>query len=1388
MIVLSTVVAFCLQITVAGAASLEPVNLQLKWYHQFQFAGYYAAQAKGFYRDEHLAVNIMEGGPDSPAIKAVLSGAAQYGIGDSDILLARMQGKPIVAVAAIFQHSPYVILSRRDQHIRTPADLIGKRVMLSNDQGAAQFKAMLVHEGIDINRINIRPHSWNIQDLVQGKVDAVSAYATVEPAQLKRLGIAPEVMSSMNYGVDFYGDALFTSEAEVSAHSARVAAFLRATQLGWVYALSHPEEIADLIMKMPGVAKRGITREILLDEAKDMRPYILPDLVDVGHMSPNRWQYAADTMISLGIAPVQHDLSGFMYQPPTINPRILVWSVGTAVAALAVIGLVALWNVQIRRNVKVRTQQLLAEISHREQVEAMLKIAGQAARLGGWVIELPERKLIWSDEVAAIHDMPPGNIPPLEDGINYFLPEGRALIEKALNECINEGKPYDLEVQKITAKGRKVWVRTIGQAVRDADGNIIRIEGAIQDITDRKQTELAMVELNRALRMLSGCNELLIRATDEIQLLTDICRLAVEVGGYRMAWVGYAQDDEYHSIKPVGFFGQNNEFLTALKLSWSEDNPRGLGPGGKTIREGRTIVDEDILADPHYPAQADALAQGYHGVVSLPLRNRQRTFGLLALYTSEVRQIKEDEIKMLEEMADDLAFGITNLRAEAERQRIQDAVLKVSAAVSATTGKEFFEQLMQNMAEALGAQAACVARLLPGLPLSARTIASIVDGKVTDNFDYMIDDTPCRALIKGEDCVINAAVARKFPESPSLSALNAEAYAGSPLINSAGQVIGLLFIIFREPLQQSGFITSTLRIFAARAAAELERQEADVHIREQASLLDKAQDAITVRTVDNVIKFWNKSAERLYGWRAEEMLDRLADNLLYEDIDFVRASMRKLMEQGEWSGELVKRRKDGSTLTVEAHWTLVRDDQGKAQSILAIDTDISHRKAAEQEIQKLAFYDPLTGLPNRLLLLDRLERILVANARSGRSGALLFIDLDNFKTLNDTLGHDMGDLLLKQVAGLIAGCVRESDTVARLGGDEFVVVLNELSANLQEAAEQAKNVGEKILLAFNHPFHIMGREHHTTPSIGITLFSDNQDTLDELLKRADLAMYQAKAAGRNTLRFFDPEMQAAINHRVELEANLRLALQQEEFILHYQPQINSDGCLIGAESLVRWQDPVRGMISPVEFIPLAEDTGLILPLGEWVLRTACTQLATWAANPKTAKLTMAVNVSARQFRHPGFVEQVLSIVSSKAVNPQLLKLELTESLLVDNVEETITKMQALKARGVGFSLDDFGTGYSSLSYLKRLPLDQLKIDRSFVRDVLVDPNDAAIARTIIALGQSLNLAVIAEGVETEEQRAFLAGHDCHAYQGYFFSKPLSVDEFAEFVSHNRCQS
>jgi len=479
--------------------------------------------------------------------------------------------------------------------------------------------------------------------------------------------------------------------------------------------------------------------------------------------------------------------------------------------------------------------------------------------------------------------------------------------------------------------------------------------------------------------------------------------------------------------------------------------------------------------------------------------------------------------------------------------------------------------------------------------------------------------------------------------------------------------------------------------------------------------------------------------------------------------------------------------RDGNLVWIRTSKVPLRNHNNESIGILGVYSDITEQKNAEAEIHSLAFYDPLTRLPNRRLLLERIRHSIASGIRHQNHGAILFLDLDNFKTLNDTRGHDIGDQLLIEVANRLQACVRDGDAVARLGGDEFIIMLEGLSEDIQQAAAQADGVAQKILESIRRPILLQGYEHHGSISIGIILFRGQELSEDELLKHADTAMYEAKNAGRNTLRFFDPDMQSKLESRMALEADLRLALSEHQFELHYQTQVLHDQRVIGAEALLRWQHPERGLVPPLEFIQLAEETGLILPIGLWVLETACDCLKAWEGSSSTRDLDLSVNVSVRQFRQPDFVEQVRGALTRSGIDPKKLKLELTESLVMENIQDAARKMRALKEIGVRFSMDDFGTGYSSLSYLTGLPFDQLKIDQTFVRNIGVKYTDQVIIQTIIGMGNNLGMQVIAEGVETEKQRGFLDKYGCPACQGYLFGKPVTLAEFEKSLGRSPAQ-
>ncbi len=750
------------------------------------------------------------------------------------------------------------------------------------------------------------------------------------------------------------------------------------------------------------------------------------------------------------------------------------------------------------------------------------------------------------------------------------------------------------------------------------------------DITQRKQDEQALQRLNRELRALSDCNQVLVRAENEQELLDEICQIICQEAGYRMAWVGYAENDPDKSVRPVAWTGENIDFsvINQLPVSWGGAET-GQGPSGTAIRNGEIVYVDDFKNDPSVRFWRE-ITERFHiqSSIALPLKDENRhTFGVLSIYSSELSAFTPEERKLMTELADDLAFGIVTLRRRIAHEKAEEQIRIAASAFEAQEGI---------------------------IITDAQNTILRVNSAFTEITGYSVQD----------------------------------AVGSSPNMLSSG-------------------------------------------------LHDKA---------------------------------------------FYKAMWDSIQREGVWQGEIWNRRQNGEIYPAWSNITAVKNPDGAVSHYVGTMLDITERKAAEAKIEHLAYHDALTLLPNRRLLLDRLEQALAAGARRESQGALLFIDLDNFKVLNDTRGHDAGDQLLVEVAQHLLTCVREEDTVARVGGDEFMILLNNLGTQSRQVMQSCRSVAEKVVTALGQPYVINGHTHYVTPSVGITLFAGDQLSVRELMKQADIAMYQAKADGRNTLRYFDPEMQAELAARAALEAALREGIVEQQFLLLYQPQVDRLQGITGAEVLLRWNHPQRGIVSPTEFIPIAEETGLILAIGYWVLEATCMLLYEWSRLPHNSDLDLAVNVSPYQFKQADFVDRVRAILETTKAPAHHLKLELTESILIDCIQDSIDKMNALKALGVEFALDDFGTGYSSLSYLTRLPLQQLKIDRSFISQLPDNTIDAVVAQTIINMARSLNMSVIAEGVETEAQLQFIEQQGCTSYQGYLFSKPLPLDEFEQLLS------
>ncbi|WP_052384194.1 EAL domain-containing protein [Litchfieldella xinjiangensis] len=835
-------------------------------------------------------------------------------------------------------------------------------------------------------------------------------------------------------------------------------------------------------------------------------------------------------------------------------------------------------------------------------------------------------------------------------------PDDRLRLVDEVQKSLASGTAYTLTYRITTASGETRWLWEQGKAVQDHPGRLL--DGFICDITadvqadqTRELHERQLTTANRALALLSQCNERLVHADDETVLLQDICQLAVEVGGYRMAWVGYAQDDAKRSIRLQASAGETAGYLEEFQLSWSADDALGYGPSGRALRSGTLQIVNDIANDPNCaPWRAIAQKTGYQSIISLPLKNSSGPFGVLVLYQADTTPFSEEEQRLLCDLADDLAFGIEALQTRQRQARIQHAVLQIATAVSSRSGEAYFQQLAQHMASALGASAGVIARTLPTTSIELETLAAYIEGRWIEPVRYALPDTPCHKVMLEGEYLSNNCIAEQMAAAAQEAMPWIKAYAGKRLDNTAGKPVGLLFVAFREPIVDPGFVHSILKIFAAGAAAELERLEDETRIR------------------------------------------------------------------------------------------------------------------------RLAYIDGATELPNRTAFREHLDTVL--KRRSPRL-SLLFLDLNRFKEINDIHGHDMGDYILAAAAIRFRQALSGNEFLARLGGDEFVVMLEH--AETQDAMECAR----RLQSALDAPFLAMDQSFQLEVSIGIANYPDHATSARELLQHADIAMYQAK---QQATRYcvYQASMGQVMAARLEMAKRLAHAIEHDRLQLYYQAQVNiADGRLIGAEALCRWQDEELGWVSPGEFIPLAEARGMIKPLGDWVIETACRQLAAWREQRAQLPGQLAVNVASQQLDDTRLTQKLDTIRQRHDIEPQALSLELTESSFMSDPEQAIAMANALKALGYGLAIDDFGTGYSSLAHLKRFPADKIKIDISFIRDMLSDNNDFTIVKTIIAMARSLGLDTIAEGIESPDQAEALLALGCEQAQGFLYARPLPADEFRD---------
>ncbi|MBL6986876.1 MAG: EAL domain-containing protein [Methylobacter sp.] len=1757
------------------SASAEPIHLQLRWHHQFQFAGYYAALEKGYYKKVGLDVIIHEGAPEKEPIKEVLQGHAQYGEANSELLLERLRGAPLVALAAIFQHSPSVLIARKDAGIFSPDDLVGKKIMLSNQTMDADFVAMFNNEGIDRSLLHVIPSSYEIDDLVNGKVDAFNSYLSNEPYFLNQQGIEFTILNPRSYGIDFYSDILFTTENELKQHPERVKAFRQASLEGWYYAMNHPKEIIDLLLNKYKVAK---SRGHLEFEANAIRSLIIPDVIDLGHMNPWRWRHMAETFIQAGMVENDNFLQDFSYAPDLkVDKGRLIRYIEIIIAIAILVGAIALTLLTSYKTLKRKNK-----IASRN--EKLLRLAHETAGMGYYVTDLTTNRWESSPLLDRIFGIDAHFERDIPNWLTLIHPEYRQRAQDHYQEIIKNHQRFSMEYTIIRPSDSETrWILDHGDIEYDKVGNPAHLVGVIQDITERKQAETALRESEDAFRHLFedssdpillinegrfiDCNAATLTQLgyhSKAQLINcrpneispayqpdgrssedkaaEMVATAIQAGYHRFEWLHVRANGSplpvEVSLTPMTVHGKLivhacwrditerrqaaqqlsrqlrylnimerisrisstaetleamlDGMLKEIQLVFNSDRAWFLYPcdpktsfwsvpmertrpewPGAFARDMTMPVTEEIAKLFKLMLETDKAVQYgpmlEHSVpmisaeefsvksqLQIALRPQIGSPWLLGIHHCSNAHIHDsDDIWIFSEIAQRItealsslislkslreseeyfrlliqkspvAIGITNKQGEIVLQNdrfiqtfgytledvpnldawwplaypdenyrkqvkevwtgalekalfdgkdiepmefrltckngtVRDIVLynaivgeRVLVFFDDITERKAVENDLRNRTDELALQNRVLHLINQGVDLSK------VLTELAHQIEALHPKMLCSILLSDENNKhLYHGTAPSLPDfynqavnglkvGNGVGSCGTSAYLGEyiivediqqhpywegyrdlarqanlqacwshPIKNNLGRIFGTFGIYHRLPTQPTAAEINLIEHYAGLAQLAIERNRSASQIEESLSILKatlestgeailavdldnnwlvlnqkfidlwqipneiveakldskdgstellygssqikdseafsskvtelyatpeahssdiiefkdgkiverhsipkiinnkvvgrvwsfrdvtehtlaeaelriaatafESQEAMSIADANQVILKVNKAFTRVTGYSQEEAIGQTHAllNSGRQDKHFYQALQHSLKQNGYWEGELWNQRKNGEIYPEWLRITTVSDANNQITNYVAAFTDITKDKEAEQTIHNLAYYDPLTTLPNRRLLWERLNHAIEMERRDGKQLALLMLDLDRFKAVNDSMGHLAGDELLQQVAARIKARLRDVDMVARLGGDEFIVLLENITH-----PEDAARVAEEIVVDLSRPFKLLKtRKIHPElshkviigVSIGISLFPQHGDSPETLLDNADIALYKAKDEGRGCFAYFSEEFTIIARERIALENRLRHATEQRELCVYYQAQIDIDsGRIIGAEALVRWQDPTKGLISPINFIPIAEETGLIVEIGAWVLRETCRQGQRWI-DAGLPSITLAVNVSPHQFRRSNISAMVEEVLHDTGFPAERLELELTESGLMENEEKAVEVLNNLRAQGVRLAIDDFGTGYSSLAYLKRFPLDVLKIDKSFIDDIPSLQDDMEITATIVAMGHILGFKVLAEGVETLEQLAFLREKGCDTYQGFIKSKPLPANEFAQLL-------
>jgi diguanylate cyclase (GGDEF)-like protein/PAS domain S-box-containing protein len=1428
---------------------LVPVTLQLKWKHAFQFAGYYAALEKGFYSNAGLEVRILEHQGDYSPIEALLEGRAEYAVTAADILIHRTQGKPVVALASIFQHSPYAFLVKAESGINSVTGFVGQRVMLGSGIQDAALRATLRRAGLSLDDLTILPTSFDVRSLIRGDTDVFNAYVTDQGFALQETGIEGRYLLPKQYGIDFYGDVLATTEAEAEQHPQRLRNFLKASLRGWEYALNHPDELIDLILAKYNTQE--LSRKHLEYEARTSRELIQPLLVRIGHMNPARWEHIRDVFTELELIPPGSRIAGLIYaedDQASSWARWLVeyWNLLLAGLVLFLVAVLLLFNLQMRRLIRQRTAELAqSEHSLRTLIDmepACVKTLDRKGRL--LTMNRAGLAMIDADRIEQVCGHP---ITELVD-----KPYRKQFIE--LIKQVFTGHSGSLLFRATGLKGHKLWLETHAVPFREANGEISRLLSVTQDVTQRIKAE------NTALQQQRSNQSMLANIPGAIyRCMYDHSRSMLFISDYIEQLTEYPADDFI-----------NNAAISFLELIHPAD-----------IEPSLDYLDKRLWDHDDYYLEFRII------------RQHDRAIRWLADRGTASRG-QDGKILCL----DGALFDIT------ERKQTDDALHILVESMVGLTGQAFFDKTVSALCRWFNADGASIGVIEDDEWVQA--IALTLDGELISDYGYPLAGSPCREVADTTTCLYPQDVAQQFPEDPELEKLGVQGYAGTPIRDQHHKVIGIVWVISRQPLNVPTHWEDALNIIAAKAGAEILRRRTERSLKENMeryrALVESTQDFVwetdsqsrytycspqtktilgykpeeligktpfdfmppevadqvssqftaiiqqrrpfsslenlnlhkqghqvildtsgmpffdangelagyrgidrditqrkqaesylreserrfreLIESLPNVavqgydrelrVIYWNAASSRLYGYTEEEALGaQLQDLIIPESMyDCLVEAHHAWLERGQPipPGELELLHKDGHLLPVFSSHVLLNQDTDNPE-MFCIDVDQSEQKRALDKLEHLATYDQLTHLPNRYLLESELSNRIKEAERFGQKLAILFIDLDNFKVINDSMGHEYGDILLLQVAKRLSSQLRKYDTVARFGGDEFVLMMPMIQENSEVAA-----VAKKIIREFATVFDLKEQEAFVTTSIGISLFPDDGQTTGELLQNADAAMYRAKDAGRNRYQFFTQTMNDELRRYQQIETQLRRALETEVLQLYYQPQVDlRSGKIKSCEALLRWLPEDGEPISPAEFIPVAERSELIIRIGECVINAACRQRAAWKARG-LRDFQIDINISGRQFLFHDLYQVITKTLQRYGLSPTDIGIELTENVLIKADEKILSDLKRLHQAGMQIAIDDFGTGYSSLSYLKRFPVDNLKIDRAFVRDAPHDSDDRSIMEAIVAVGHRLGMKVVVEGVENQAQHALSIEIGCDLAQGYYFHRPMPAEQ------------